>query len=239
MVEYLKKATFSSGRTAIPFHDPHSGTARLACSWRDRLEALSHYGPGTAVQGCKACAKRKRTLHKPSPSERGRPRPRVPAHWLRADEGVRGPADRGFMVPKHDFDIVAAFHEPERRVPALRGPETREAGASRSNLAVHGPKAYAKRKEPPLNPGLVAQVGNLLCRRLAVGGAAPRWPRLRIANPRHSRLPVCATRPAAPVQGFNPRSALRRILTLNLSRWKREQRVEGQVGGSSRRECQR
>src|ERR671922_5128 len=39
---------------------------------------------------------------------------------------------------------------------------------------------------------LVAQIGNLLCRRLAVGG------HLRITNPRHGRPLVCATRVAAP-----------------------------------------
>ncbi len=42
---------------------------------------------------------------------------------------------------------------------------------------------------------LVAQVGNLLCRRLVVGGSFSCWGRLRIGNPRHSRLPVCATSP--------------------------------------------
>ena len=39
---------------------------------------------------------------------------------------------------------------------------------------------------------LVAQVGNLLCRRLAVGRNSNLEP-LRITNPRYSRLPVCAT----------------------------------------------
>ena len=40
----------------------------------------------------------------------------------------------------------------------------------------------------------VAQIGNLLFRRLAVGGVGSVG-RPRIANPRHSRLPVCATIP--------------------------------------------
>ena len=54
----------------------------------------------------------------------------------------------------------------------------------------------------PINPGTggarlsmnhsVAQVGNLLCRRLRVGGRSNVEP-LRIANPRYGRLPVCAT----------------------------------------------
>jgi hypothetical protein len=39
---------------------------------------------------------------------------------------------------------------------------------------------------------LVAQVGNLLCRRLAVGWM-PVFQNLRITNPRYGRLPVCAT----------------------------------------------
>ena len=39
----------------------------------------------------------------------------------------------------------------------------------------------------------VAQIGNLLFRRLAVGGRGNRHAHLRIANPRHSRLSVCAT----------------------------------------------
>jgi len=35
--------------------------------------------------------------------ERGRPSPRVPATLVRADEGVRAPADGKFMVRMRDF----------------------------------------------------------------------------------------------------------------------------------------
>src|SRR5579872_2768293 len=60
-----------------------------------------------------------------------------------------------------------------------------------------GGEVRFKGSPPPHEPS-VAQVGNLLYRRLVVGRAPAPSERLRIANPRYSRLPVCAT-----VQGFN------------------------------------
>ena len=102
--------------------------------------------------------------------------------------------------------------------------------------------SVARTRLRPMNPFLVAQAGSLLCRRLVVGGATTHWQRLRIANPRHSRLPVCATgtsvrlggasvpashfdarqrlaiTPAPPVRFENSRreNVLRRILSLLL-----------------------
>ena len=70
----------------------------------------------------------------------------------------------------------------------------------RSALACVDLSALAQGNLPPLNTGPVAQVGNLLYRRLAVGRSSPHFQRLRIANPRYSRLPVCATLPLIKVR---------------------------------------
>jgi hypothetical protein len=48
-------------------------------------------------------------------------------------------------------------------------------------------------REATARPRTVAQIGNLPCRRLAVGGASAAWSGLRITNPRYSRLEACAT----------------------------------------------
>jgi hypothetical protein len=65
----------------------------------------------------------------------------------------------------------------------------------------YGGASAAMENGLPLHEPPVAQVGNLLYRRLAVGWLQKPSRALRITNPRYSRLPVCAT-----VQGFNARN---------------------------------
>ena len=67
------------------------------------------------------------------------------------------------------------------------------------------PSRHSQRPARELQPP-VAQVVNLLYRRLAVGRALAPSRGLRIANPRYSRLPVCATVQRAGAQMFSGNS---------------------------------
>jgi len=81
-----------------------------------------------------------------------------------------------------------------------------------------------------LRAGAVAQIGNLLFRRLAVGRAGRGSRGWRIANPRHSRLPACAT----VAQVSNRLTCAAWEAAQGIDRAQREQGPEGRASGRER-----